>query len=259
MQAKWLGIIGSTFFSLGAIAGTMGDLDEYQDETAPACHKTITVSGGPVWYAGGEIAHQSLALTPGNFYIYSPDKPTDILGYGEVFFALNKPVSPLLAGELGIALGYSGNAGVRGTFITNGPGTNLNNYLYKIKNYRVGMKGKLLGEYGFWVKPYLSATLGVGFNDAYSYFSNPLVAGQTTPPPFADNTTIAFTYAAGIGLEAMVSPQWRIGVGYEFGDWGKSELGAIATPIQGITPLNQGLKLDNFYTHTALASISYII
>lgn len=71
---------------------------------------------------------------------------------------------------------------------------------------------------------------------------------------FANKTISSFSYAISVGLEKVLSDKWRLGAGYEFTDWGKSELGRSA----GQT-LNSGLSLKHMYTHNAMAHLTYIV
>lgn len=256
MRRNCIAVLIGSLVSLLCHAGTMGDGDYEVDDLAPGCNKVITLNGGPVWYNGGDS--QVLALAPGIGYNYSNDSTGKVMGSGEVFFALAKPFYYNTIGQLGLAFAYSGNAEVGGQLNSFVVGSPVYDYQYQVKNYRIGLKGKLLGDYHYSVQPYLSAGIAAGFNDAYNFTVSPIIPGTVPPPVFTDHTNLAFSYTVGVGVEAALTPEWKVGFGYEFGDWGKSELGAVVFPINNLQPNNRGLQMDHFYTHELLLSLSYV-
>ncbi|HHS9463875.1 TPA: outer membrane protein, partial [Legionella anisa] len=72
-------------------------------------------------------------------------------------------------------------------------------------------------------------------------------------PDFADHTKTAFTYTLGAGVQKALNDHWQIGAGYEFADWGKSELGRAF----GQT-MNSGLALNHLYTNGVLFNLTYV-
>jgi len=71
-------------------------------------------------------------------------------------------------------------------------------------------------------------------------------------PDFASNTTTAFTYTLGVGVERHLNPHWQAGLGYEFADWGKSQLSRASRQT-----LNNGLSLSHVYTNGFLFNLTY--
>ena len=126
-------------------------------------------------------------------------------------------------------------------------------YLYKVRNSRVAVKGKLLLDKGYWVMPWVSASLGVGFNRARDFTNTPLIFEALPNNNFEDHTKTAFTYTLGAGVQKPISEHWQMGVGYEFADWGKS--GLNRAPAQ---TLNTGLALNHLYTNSVLFNLTYI-
>ena len=70
---------------------------------------------------------------------------------------------------------------------------------------------------------------------------------------FASNTTTAFTYTLGAGVQRYLNPHWQAGIGYEFADWGRSQLNRAL----GQT-LNSGLSLSHLYTNGFLLNLTYL-
>jgi len=61
-------------------------------------------------------------------------------------------------------------------------------------------------------------------------------------PNFASNTTTAFTYTLGVGVERHLNQHWQVGMGYEFADWGHSKLDRAAGQTMGT-----GLSINHLY------------
>lgn len=114
-------------------------------------------------------------------------------------------------------------------------------------------KGTLLANTGFWLIPWVSGSIGVGFNNAHGFHSTPTLFEALPIPDFAAHTQTALTYTLGAGVQKALNPHWQVGVGYEFADWGKSQLGRAAGQTQ-----NSGLTLNHFYTNGALFNLTYI-
>ena len=114
------------------------------------------------------------------------------------------------------------------------------------------MKGKLLGEMGHVFKPYVSGSLGVGFNQAYHFNITSTNFAAIPAPNFTSNMTTAFTYTLGLGLQRTINTHWKVSAGYEFADWGKNQLGKA--PGQ---TLGGGLSLNHLYTNALQVSLSY--
>ena len=70
---------------------------------------------------------------------------------------------------------------------------------------------------------------------------------------FASNSTTAFTYTLGAGVQRQLNPHWQAGIGYEFADWGRSQLNRAS----GQT-LNSGLSLSQLYTNGFLFNLTYL-
>lgn len=98
-------------------------------------------------------------------------------------------------------------------------------YAYKVFHSRVAVKGKLLKDCGSWLIPWVSGSIGVGFNSAYDFSNTPLIFEALPNANFSDQTHTSFAYTLGTGVQKSLNVHWQVGVGYEFADWGKSELG----------------------------------
>jgi len=98
------------------------------------------------------------------------------------------------------------------------------NYAYDIQHIHIGLKGKLLRDVGYRLAPYVSGSVALAFNGAKNFTNTPLIPEAVVQPNFQSNTTTAFAYTLGAGLQANIYQHWHVGVGYEFADWGKARL-----------------------------------
>jgi opacity protein-like surface antigen len=185
---------------------------------------------------------------------YAARKSTNAIASGELFVGIQKSLTSQWLGQLGLAAATTGNAKLQGVIWDDAdPQFDNYSYLYKVRNSRVAVKGKLLLDKGYWVMPWVSASLGVGFNRARDFTNTPLIFEALPNNNFEDHTKTAFTYTLGAGVQKPISEHWQMGVGYEFADWGKSGLNRAA----GQT-LNTGLALNHLYTNGVLFNLTYI-
>ncbi|HAT1762786.1 TPA: porin family protein [Legionella pneumophila] len=236
------GVLGSTAF-----AGTMGPAVPSKDWTWVS-----SIAAGPVWARGGET--QTFFLAPEIEKTYAARKSTNVLASGELFVGIQKTWSSQWLGQLGLAAATTGNAKLQGVIWDDAdPEFNNHSYQYKIRNSRIAVKGKLLLDKGYWLMPWVSASLGVGFNRAHEYSNAPLIFEALPNPNFADHTKTAFTYTLGAGVQKAFNDHWQVGIGYEFADWGKSELGRA-----DMQTMNSGLALNHLYTNGVLLNLTYV-
>lgn len=238
-----------------AVAGTMGESRDW--------HWVGVLSAGPLWANPG--ATQTFYLTPSIEKTYAARRPANGLGSGELFFGIHKPLPSTLwlrrwrpikqTGELGLAVATTSNAKLQGEIWDDADQTfNNYNYQYRVRNTRIALKGRLLFDKGYWVTPWVNASLGVGFNRAHNFYNTPLIEEAVLNPNFGDHTQIGFTYTLGLGFQKVLGNHWQAGAGYEFADWGKSALGRASTQT-----LNTGLTLNHLYTNGVLFNLTYVV
>lgn len=241
LSVATVGVLGSTAF-----AGTMEPVIPAKDWAWVA-----SIAAGPIWERGGET--QTFYLAPEIEKTYVARKITHAIATGELFVGIQKSLTSQWLGQLGLAAATTGNAKLQGVIWDDADPLFANySYLYKVRNTRIAVKGKLLLDKGYWLMPWVSASLGVGFNCAYDFTNTPLIF-EALANDFEDHTKTAFTYTLGAGVQKTMSEHWQLGVGYEFADWGKSEMGRIL----GQT-MNSGLALNHLYTNGILFNLTYI-
>ncbi|MCC5791719.1 MAG: porin family protein [Legionellaceae bacterium] len=242
-----LSLVTASVLGSAAFAGTMGPVATHKDWAWVG-----SVSAGPVWARGGET--QGFYLAPEIEKSYVARKSTNAQAFGELFLGLQKSLSPQWLGQLGLAVATAGNAKLQGAIWDDAdPEFDNHRYQYKVRNTRVALKGKLLLDKGYWAIPWVSASAGIGFNRAHSFTNTPLIFEALPNANFSNNSKTAFTYTLGAGVQKALNANWQVGVGYEFADWGKSELGRAAGQS-----LNSGLALNHIYTNGVLFNLTYV-
>lgn len=232
--------------STNGFAGAMGEVREVYN-------KVFTLSAGPAWTSDGKS--QNINLEPDVVKGYIAQNNTFTIGSAELFLGIQHNMNLNLLYQLGIALAASSSDKLSGS-IWDDADPDFDNffYRYKIKHKHVAVKGKLLAQTNFIVQPYISGSLGVGFNNSYNFVIIPKIFEQLTFPGFNSHTQTSFTLTAGAGAQKTINQNWNVGLGYEFANWGKSNL---APTIAQTT--DSGLKLNHLYTHQLQFSISYIV
>lgn len=242
----------SLIFALSAImatgstsAGTMGAVE-------PTGSWVGTLSLGPVWESGGKT--QTFYLASEIEKTYAANSDTHTLFDGEVFLGFQKVLSQNLQGQLGLAIAATSNASLSGA-IWDDADPEFANYVYEyqIQHTHIAAKAKLLADMGYWVTPWISGSLGVGFNYANSYSNTPIIFEAIPNENFKSHTETTFTYTVGAGVQKALNNHWQVGVGYEFADWGKSNLNRAA----GQT-LNSGISLNHLYTNGVMFNLTYL-
>jgi opacity protein-like surface antigen len=212
-----------------------------------------TLSLGPAWSAPGQT--QTIYLQPELPETFAANTTTEIFGDGEIFFGLQRAVAHHLQTQLGLAFVGTTSIPLNGD-VWQDADPNFNNlsYNYRINHAHVAVKGKLFTDIYQWMQPYISASLGVGFNRASQYTSAPKLFEVLPEPPFGSQTTTAFTYTVGVGLQHALNNHWFVGVGYEFADWGQTSLSAAAGQVS-----NGGLNLNHIDTNELQFSLSFVV
>lgn len=225
-------------------AGTMGPVQTHDPFVT-------TLSLGPTWTKPGQT--QTFFLAPEIEKTYVANKPSSTMINGEIFIGLSNVWTSMLTTQLGLAVNAAGNAALNGV-IWDDADPIFDNYIYNysLKHQSVSLEGKILADGGYWLIPWVKASIGVGFNQAYGFNNIPVIFEAVPNSNFQNNTTTAFTYTAGAGVQKALNEHWQVGVGYEFSDWGKSRL----NPALGQTT-GSGLELDHLYTNGVLFNITY--
>lgn len=226
------------------------------DQAVSDNHFFIGLSAGPTWVTGNQT--QAINLQPDIVKTYTADNQSSAFASAELFAGWQKALSfirqPLL-GQLGVSIVGAGNATLQGDIWEDSDSAFDNfNYTYKVNHTHIAIKGRLVGNYNTLLEPYISASVGVGFNHAYDFTISPKISQEVAAPGFQSNTTTTFTYTLGIGLQVSLTPQLQAAIGYEFADWGKIQL--ARAPGQTV---NQGLTLNHLYGNELQLALFYAV
>jgi opacity protein-like surface antigen len=212
-----------------------------------------SLSAGPVWEHAGQT--QTFYLTPEIEKTYVANNNTNTLADGEFFIGVQGASYRGLEGQLGFAVATTSNANLSGNIWDDADPT-FDNFIYgyQVQHTHIAVKGKLLTDHAWYtLKPYVSGSVGVGFNRAQNFRNIPTIFEAVVTPNFGSHTSTAFTYTVGVGLQKILDRHLQIGVGYEFADWGRSQLSRAS----GQT-LNTGLSLSHLYTNGLLFNLTYL-
>ncbi|MFJ1267657.1 outer membrane protein [Legionella lytica] len=246
MKKNTLVLALSTSFLIGnAFAGTMGPVQ-------PNWRWLGEFSVGPAWQSGGKT--QSFYLTPEIEKTYAADKANHALADFGVLLGAQYNLNPTLMTQFGLAVGATTDTSLSGEIWDDAdPQFNNFTYSYKLQHTHIAAKAKLLADMGYIVMPWVSASVGVGFNHAYAFNNVPVIEEAVKTPNFAGHTQTSFTYTVGAGVQKSVTDHVQVGIGYEFADWGKSSLGRA--PGQS---LNTGISLNHLYTNGFMVNLTYV-
>jgi opacity protein-like surface antigen len=217
----------------------------------------LEFSASPTWISGNN--NQTINLQPDIVKTYTAGSNNNVFPTLEFFIGGQKHLATHLMsqsflGQLGLSIVAASNAKLTGNIWEDAdPNFNNFNYNYKISHALIAAKGRLIGDFGYFFEPYISGSLGVGFNRAYDFTISPKISEEVPPPLFHSNTTTTFSYTLGIGLQKSISKQLQIGIGYEFADWGKTSLSAATGQTS-----NKGLTLNHLYAQALKLSLFYV-
>jgi opacity protein-like surface antigen len=246
MNGTKLAILLSLALSHDVLAGTMG--------TSPdPLRPVVTLSLGPVWTDPGKT--QTIILQEDLPQTYTSNRQANTLFGGELFAGFQAPLFNRFQVQFGLAVAATTSANLSGD-VWQDADPEFDNfvYSYKISHTHVAMKAKLLSDFRGIVQPYISASVGPGFNHAYHFSSTPKIDEVVEEAPFNPRTLASFTYTLGAGLQKSFYNHWAIGAGYEFADWGRSKLARAFDQT-----LDTGLRLNHVYTHQLQISLTFIV
>lgn len=211
-----------------------------------------TLSLGPVWTE--QVPAQTLLLAPEIENKYTTGNNDSALFDGEFFFGIQSNLFKMIQGQLGIAVAATSSAEISGDIWNDGEREFDNfDYDYKIQHTHLAAKGKLLFDTKHNFLPWISASLGVAWNNAHNFNSTPTIFEAVETPDFADHTQTSFTYTLSAGFQYAFNSKWQVGMGYEFADWGKSQFGKAQGQLS-----DDRLTLNHFYTNGLLVNLTYL-
>lgn len=140
-------------------------------------------------------------------------------------------------------------------YIQGDPSKNDRSFEYNVQNQRLMWENKFFLGLNKYFSLYALGAIGWSQNkaqDYHSYSNDPLVPAGSQ---FGDNTENSFSYSFGAGVEMYLAEQIRVGVGYQFTDLGKVQLGHSDIPIPD---QSDTLKSSNTPTNEVVFGLTYL-
>jgi len=244
-------ILSGITLSSSVLAGTMSEL-------MSDSQFLFGLSAGPTWVSGSQS--QTINLEPDVKKTYTANNQKNLFPSAELFIGWQKPLPARLIGQplisqLGISIVGAGNAKRSGDIWEDAdPDFDNFNYHYKIQHTDVAVKGRLIVHSVCTFEPYIAGRIGIGFNRAYDFNITPKIVEEVAPPSFASNTTTSLIYTLGIGLQKSINTHLQAAIGYEFADWGQTQLSRAF----GQT-INHGLTESHLYANQVQLSLFYVV
>lgn len=229
---------------------SFADGDTFGQEIPLIWSPIITLSGGPAWTTPGQALYLYPQFPFPQVNYYFPTNGSSTITTGEVFFGLRHFVVPNLIGELGLGIAGATDADISGVVNVEGiPQVGV--YKYKVDHGRIELKGKLISS-RYVLQPYISGSFGIGINNSHDFRAESFIPFLFYPAWYGNQANIAFSYTLGLGLQYVLNSHWQVGLGYEFADWGTSQLGPDNSTLVN------GPNLTHLYTNELLFSLSYL-
>lgn len=265
MDSKIISLFGLAVGLLStplAFSGTMGAEPQ-------GFHVVVTGFGG---VAGAYVnsGTQSFVGTDGEVFLYDTQYNNQAIGFGGGFLGIEHRLFQYdgLFYQFGVEYDYFSNintSGLNTVGIENATVT-MYNYAWQLQVQQVLAVGKiyatvestLFNHQAFF--PYFSVGLGGAFSNAKNFSAVALQPpGVNITPTYSNDTQSYFSYNLGLGVDAPVYQNFRVGLGYRFSDFGNSSLGVGQVAInQYIVPTTFTLRASHTYANQFLAQISYV-
>jgi opacity protein-like surface antigen len=186
---------------------------------------------------------------------YVPEDTWHTAAMGSALVGFEFPLDGDYRWQTAVSYYISGNYHVKGDDLIAGEEVfDFFDYKYKVLNQRVLWENRWLAELNEVFLVYFMGGIGASFNKAYDFeeTNNGIAPNFFTNPPFEEKTTTSFTYSLGFGFEAEITDELRVGIGYQYSDLGKVELGKIDAP-----DMDDHLSIDNSPTQEVFLSLTY--
>jgi opacity protein-like surface antigen len=191
------------------------------------------------------------------YYTYTPNSGTPAKGLFEAFLGAERQIASYFILQSGLAYTYTGATLVKGTLLqgTDAQSDDLFNYQYKVQTQELLAQAKFMVPYQNKWYPYVLGGIGAAFNQA-SQFQTTVPLTLSSTRTYANHSSSTFAYRVGLGLDADVTKQVRLGLAYRFTGMGVVGLGAAS---MGNAPMSGTLSQSNLNFNEVLAQITYVI
>lgn len=243
-----LGVKGTSYiflclFSAFALAAT--------EHTMPLnFHYLVDLSFGPAWISGSKQnqqtfnRHTDLETT----FLHNKGSNSPVFN-GEQFLGVQKRVTSNLMSQIGLVVGETSTIALNGG-IWSGAHSKFHNfnYKYRLSHTDVGVKGKLIYDTTLLMNPYVSAGIGMNFNQTQGLGISSLGNGVVYDPSVENHRSNSFMYQVGVGLHEVLTSHWLLSIGYQFKSIGQTHMNV------GRNQLSSG----TLYLNSAQFEIAYL-
>lgn len=211
----------------------------------------VSLHAGPQWASG--TANQTIALNPNVIKTYTADHSASAIGEIELFMGIPFSLPNHITSQVGLTFATTTSTLISGN-IWDDADAQFNNYTYhyRVKHSHAALQGILLKEFNQF-QPWISASIGIGANNAYAFNNTPLIYQALPNPNFTSHQTTSLTYSLGIGTQLSITKHIQIGIGYEWTDWGNIQLSTAPGQTTQST-----LSMSHFYTNGLLGNVTYL-
>ncbi len=217
----------------------------------------ISIGGGlsSVFSLGKSQSFPIVNPTTDMFFNYTGPANNQTASLWDVFLSAEHPIYHDWLIQIGIAYSQAGRFQPKGELYQGVSVISADYYheQFNISTNQLLAEAKILYPYHHKMNPYVLLGLGGSFNKVYHY--------TTSVPPFltftrmyGDKTTSGFAFRVGLGIDANINQQIRVGLGYRFADLGPIQFGA-ATIDEIKVP--GSLFNNHLYANELLIQLSY--
>lgn len=215
--------------------------------------------------AGGK--NQSFGGSDTDIFTYRSSSKTKSTGFIGLFVGGERVLPwlshPDLSLQAGVDYNSFGNVNIKGVNTVGiEPGTATDyNYRYSFQTQQVLGLVKLLATTYERFHVYGEVGLGAAINQLNHYTATTAQTGNINiTPQFSNRSQTQFSYTLGLGVEADITKNVRVGVGYRYSNFGTPSLGNGMVNFgnyHAAVPFNIGNS--NSYSNQFIARISYLI
>lgn len=225
-----------------ARAGLMGEPHEVSIN--PSWRPAVTFSLGAAWIPS--IKMQTIEVQPSLLQSYVPTSSSKTNTSASLFAGFQRSLNERVIMDLGVSAAVLSTLRIQGD-IWQDADPDFNNLIYSYKaNYSyLALKSKLTANVSQVAQPYISGSIGVGFNRS-DYFTNQSKLFQVLPDPeFQRHTKNSMVVSLGAGIQKTITEHCSISLGYEWTNWGSNYLLSPANQV----PLQTTLGSNHLYTN----------
>jgi opacity protein-like surface antigen len=220
----------------------------------------------PVVTASGGVAFSSDVGSSENFDVgysqlnYEASDQSQVRGVWGLFLGGEFELAEEWDMQLGASYYQSSTYGPKGTLVQGFNESSLAeyDYEYEIVARQILAETKIMGEWFDFLRPYISAGIGVGINTAQSFTVDYPEDLAMSPVYYDDHSISSFTYNLGLGVDVEFTEYLRLGVGYRFTDFGEVGLSDGVYDEADPTDSHETLNQDHFYVQEILLQLTLL-